>query len=124
MRSFLWIWSHLLKKSLIENFIFCAVCALFVALFVVVSICTFYLKFSCIFLESFLYIQIKLELLSTEIASVLGNKELLSHLRVCIKSPTSGQSSYYSSMVNRMEDGRTVIHWSKIMMNFPVHDCI
>ena len=23
--SFLWIWSHLLKKSLIENFIFCAV---------------------------------------------------------------------------------------------------
>ena len=25
IRSFLWIWSHLLKKSLIENFIFCAV---------------------------------------------------------------------------------------------------
>ena len=24
IRSFLWIWSHLLKKSLIENFIFCA----------------------------------------------------------------------------------------------------
>ena len=24
-RSFLWIWSHLLKKSLMENFIFCAV---------------------------------------------------------------------------------------------------
>ena len=24
-RSFLWIWSHLLKKSLIENFIFCTV---------------------------------------------------------------------------------------------------
>ena len=23
--SFLWIWSHLLKKSLMENFIFCAV---------------------------------------------------------------------------------------------------
>ena len=25
IRSFLWIWSHLLKKSLMENFIFCAV---------------------------------------------------------------------------------------------------
>ena len=25
IRSFLWIWSHLLKKSLIENFIFCTV---------------------------------------------------------------------------------------------------
>ena len=25
MRSFLWIWSHLLKKSLIESFNFCAV---------------------------------------------------------------------------------------------------
>ena len=25
IRSFLWIWSHLLKKSLTENFIFCAV---------------------------------------------------------------------------------------------------
>ena len=24
-RSFLWIWSHLLKKSLMENFDFCAV---------------------------------------------------------------------------------------------------
>ena len=25
IRSFLWIWSHLPKKSLMENFIFCAV---------------------------------------------------------------------------------------------------
>ena len=25
MHSFLWIWSHLLKKSIMENFIFCAV---------------------------------------------------------------------------------------------------
>ena len=25
IRSFLWIWSHLLSKSLMENFIFCAV---------------------------------------------------------------------------------------------------
>ena len=25
IRSFLWIWSHLLKMSLTENFIFCAV---------------------------------------------------------------------------------------------------
>ena len=25
IRYFLWIWSHLLKKSLMENFIFCAV---------------------------------------------------------------------------------------------------
>ena len=25
IRIFLWIWPHLLKKSLIENFIFCAV---------------------------------------------------------------------------------------------------
>ena len=25
MHSFLWIWSHLLKKSLLEHFIFCAV---------------------------------------------------------------------------------------------------
>ena len=24
-RSFMWIWSHLLKKSLMETFIFCAV---------------------------------------------------------------------------------------------------
>ena len=28
IRSFLWIWSHLRKKSLIENFIFCAVSCL------------------------------------------------------------------------------------------------
>ena len=32
IRSFLRIWSHLLKKSLIENFIFCAVKGLTVAL--------------------------------------------------------------------------------------------
>ena len=25
IHSFLWIWSHLLKKSLMENFIFCTV---------------------------------------------------------------------------------------------------
>ena len=25
IRSFLWIWSHLMKKSLMENFIFCSV---------------------------------------------------------------------------------------------------
>ena len=25
IRSFLWIWSHVLKKSLMENFIFCPV---------------------------------------------------------------------------------------------------
>ena len=25
IRSFLWIWSHSLKKSLMENFVFCAV---------------------------------------------------------------------------------------------------
>ena len=25
IRRFLWIWSHLLKRSLMENFIFCAV---------------------------------------------------------------------------------------------------
>ena len=24
IRSFLWIWAHLLKNSLMENFIFCA----------------------------------------------------------------------------------------------------
>ena len=29
IRSFLWIWSHLLKKSLMENFIFCVVSRLF-----------------------------------------------------------------------------------------------
>ena len=29
IRSFLWIWSHLLKKSLMENFIFCAVLVCF-----------------------------------------------------------------------------------------------
>ena len=28
IRSFLWIWSYLLKKSLMENFIFCAVSVL------------------------------------------------------------------------------------------------
>ena len=28
IRSFLWIWSHLLKKFLMENFVFCAVYAL------------------------------------------------------------------------------------------------
>ena len=27
--SFLWIWPHLLKKSLMENFIFCVVSGLF-----------------------------------------------------------------------------------------------
>ena len=27
IRSFLWIWSHLMKKSLMGNFIFCAVIA-------------------------------------------------------------------------------------------------
>ena len=32
IRSFLRIWSHLLKKSLIDNFIFCAVKGLTVAL--------------------------------------------------------------------------------------------
>ena len=31
IRSFLWIWSHLLKKSLMENFIFCAVPFLFLS---------------------------------------------------------------------------------------------
>ena len=25
IRNFLWIWSHLLQKSLMDNFIFCAV---------------------------------------------------------------------------------------------------
>ena len=29
IRSFLRIWSHLLQKSLMENFIFCAACLLF-----------------------------------------------------------------------------------------------
>ena len=29
IRSFLWIWSHLLKKSLMENLIFCAVPIIF-----------------------------------------------------------------------------------------------
>ena len=28
IRRFRWIWSHLLRKSLMENFIFCAVKAL------------------------------------------------------------------------------------------------
>ena len=31
IRSFLQIWQHLLKKSLMENFIFCAVCGKFVS---------------------------------------------------------------------------------------------
>ena len=29
IRSFLWIWSHLLKKYLMENFIFCAMYSYF-----------------------------------------------------------------------------------------------
>ena len=37
MRSFLRIWSHLLKKSLMENFIFCAVTEPFVEI-----VCRFY----------------------------------------------------------------------------------
>ena len=33
VRSFLWIWSHLLRKSLMKNFIFCTVKQLHVAFF-------------------------------------------------------------------------------------------
>ena len=32
IRSLLWIWSHLLKKSLMENFIFCAICHLCISM--------------------------------------------------------------------------------------------
>ena len=55
-------------------------CELFLAFFVGLIVCIFYLKFCCIFPESFLYMQIKSELLSPEIVSVVENKELLSHL--------------------------------------------
>ena len=34
MRSFLRIWSHLRKKSLMENFIFCAVLCIFIGCFI------------------------------------------------------------------------------------------
>ena len=43
IRSFLRIWSHLLKKSLVENFIFCAMLIQYVKLTVILtnSQCTF-----------------------------------------------------------------------------------
>ena len=46
IRSKLWIWSHLLKKSLIQNFIFCAVIAIFMRklLYIISSIYLYYLK--------------------------------------------------------------------------------
>ena len=65
---------------------------LFVGLFVVLSICTLYLKFCCIFSESFLCMQIKLALFSPEIVSALENKELQSHFRVYGKCATSTQT--------------------------------
>ena len=46
----------------------------------------FYLKFCCIFPESFLFMQIRLELLLPEIVSFLENEELLSYFRVLRKS--------------------------------------
>ena len=40
IRSFPWIWSHLLKKSFMENFIFCAVSRVFrFSLSKVINIC-------------------------------------------------------------------------------------
>ena len=46
IRRKLWICSHLLKKSLIENFIFCAVIAIFMRklLYIISSIYLYYLK--------------------------------------------------------------------------------
>ena len=65
-------------------------CKLFVALFVGLSVCMFHLKFFCIS-ESFICMQIKLELFSPGIASALENKVLLSLFRVYRKSSTSAQ---------------------------------
>ena len=63
-----------------------------------ISVCIFYMKFCCIFVEGFFRIQIKVELFSPEIVPTLENKELLSHFRVHRKSSTSART-----------DGRTVI---------------
>ena len=63
-----------------------------VKLFVALSVCTFYLTFYCIFPEIFIRMQMKLELFSPEIVSVLGNKEQLSHFRVHTKSVTRAQT--------------------------------
>ena len=58
-------------------------CAFFAALFVSLNVCVFYLKFCCIFPDSFLCLQIKLELFST--------KEL-TQVRVYRKSATIAQT--------------------------------
>ena len=84
---------HLLVKTkyILEQ-IHYEYCALFVALFLALRACIFRWTFCCIFLESFLCTQIKLELFSPEIVSALENKELLSHLRVCRKNTTIAQT--------------------------------
>ena len=63
----------------------------FCCTFIVLSVCAIYLKFCCIFPESFPCLQIKLKLLSIEIASALENKELLGRFRVYRKSATSAK---------------------------------
>ena len=61
-------------------------CGHFAALLIALNVCTFYLKFFCIFREIYFCMQIELKLSSLEIVSALENKELLSHIRVYRKS--------------------------------------
>ena len=67
-------------------------CELSAAFFVSLSVCIVYLKFCCIFPESFSCMQIKLELFSPEIVPALENKELLGQFRVYRKSATNAQT--------------------------------
>ena len=66
--------------------------------FIVLSFCTFYLKFCWIFPESFpslqiyIYIYIYIYILSHGIMSALENKELICHFRVYGKSAKSAQT--------------------------------
>ena len=80
-------------------------CEFFVSFFVALSVCIFHIKLCCFFPESFCCIQIKLELFSLEIVSILENIELLSHFRVSRKKCNKCTNWWTDN------DGRTVIHW-------------
>ena len=79
---------YLLKTKYVLYKIHHEYCALFVALVFVY----FALKLCNIFAESFLCMQVKLELFSPEIASALENIKLLSHFRIYRKSAESAQT--------------------------------
>ena len=69
-------------------------CAIFDAVFVAPSVCIMYLKSCCIFPESFICMQMKLESFTPEIVSALENAKsfsILSHFKVHRKSATNVQ---------------------------------